>query len=44
MDRAGQPCQKIEGFNEGQSDSPNVLMILLCIILLIFIYKYFTKK
>lgn len=43
-DRAGQPCQKIEGFNEGQQDSPNILMMLLCILLLIFIYKYFISR
>lgn len=43
-DRAGQPCQKIEGFNEGQQESPNILIMLLCILLLIFIYKYFISR
>jgi hypothetical protein len=43
-DRAGQPCKKIEGFSGEESDSPNILMILLCILLLIFMYKYFITK
>lgn len=43
-DRAGQPCQKIEEFNEGQQDSSNILMMLMCILLLIFVYKYFNTR
>lgn len=43
-DRAGQPCKKIEGFNEGSEDTPNILMFLMCILLLIFIYKYCVTR
>lgn len=43
-DRLGQPCKKIEGFDEGEKNSPNILMILLFVLLLIFIYKYFCMQ
>ncbi len=40
--RAGVPCQKIEGFNEGQNDASNILLLLMCILILIFVYKHFA--
>lgn len=43
-DRQGQPCQKIEGFNGGQQDSSNILILLLCIFILILIYRYCMKN
>lgn len=43
--RVGQPCQKIEGFgiSDNSDNSPNLLMLLICILLLIFVYKTFQK-
>jgi len=44
-DRQGQPCKKIEieGFGK-TTDTPNVLILLLCVLLFIFVYKTFVNK